>query len=177
MSERSGALELFWYVGANPTVDIVLLRDDPVTRQRQVLLIQRAANAGAEAGKWALPGGFHSTTAQRGERWRPGVETERAACLRELQEETGLDIADLEPGLRDVGVYEGGGRDPRDTPQAWSRSTAFALLLPPAAASRRVAGSDDASDAKWFELDTLPPLAFDHAKILADGLARLSRPG
>src|SRR6185295_11972157 len=173
MSDGS-ALESFWYIGANPTVDIVLLRDDPVTRRRQVLLIQRSPDAGAEAGKWALPGGFHSTTAVRGEPWTPGVESAREACLRELHEETGLDVADLEPALREVGVYEGGGRDPRDTATAWSRSTAFALLLSPAAASRRVAGSDDASDAKWFPVAALPPLAFDHAKILSDGIARLS---
>ena len=31
-----------------------------------------------------------------------------------------------------------------------------------------VKGTDDASRAQWFPLDSLPPLAFDHEEILTD---------
>ncbi|MCZ7649059.1 MAG: NUDIX domain-containing protein [Planctomycetota bacterium] len=166
----------YWHLGPNPTADMVLVRANPATAAREVLLIRRDPDAPAEPGKWALPGGFVATDAPRGELWRPGVETASSACLRELLEETGLDIRALEAKLLRVGVYEGGGRDPRDTAAAWSRSTVFALNLPRERAGALVAGSDDANEARWFPLDSLPPrLAFDHARILADGLRALAQ--
>ena len=163
--------EAFWYVGPNPTVDVVVTRDDPRTRRREILLVRRSPDAATERGKWALPGGFIETGAPRGTPWREAGETPRQAALRELPEETGLDLAELAPRLVEVGVYEGGGRDPRDTPAAWSRSHAFALHLPADVADRAVAAGDDAADARWLPLDALPPdLAFDHARIIRDAL-------
>ena len=51
--------------GPNPTVDLVVVRAG--TSEHEVLLIRRRRDAKAEAGKWALPGGFHDTEAPRGE--------------------------------------------------------------------------------------------------------------
>jgi 8-oxo-dGTP diphosphatase len=34
-----------------------------------------------------------------------------------------------------------------------------------------VTGLDDAAEAKWWPINALPPLAFDHVKILRDALA------
>jgi ADP-ribose pyrophosphatase YjhB (NUDIX family)/adenosine deaminase len=161
--------EPYWHVGVNPSVDIVVIRDVPDTRQRQVLLIRRDDDADCEPGKWALPGGFQQTDAPRGAPWSAGRESAREAALRELREETGLDLSLVSRRLRKVGEYEGGGRDPRDTAKAWSRTTVFAVHLPPNLAAMPIAGGDDASDAAWFDLDPPPRgLAFDHGLILRD---------
>ena len=174
LSAWTSTRDPYWHLGPNPTVDIVLVRRNAATGRREILLVERDVNAACEPGMWALPGGFQLTDAPRGAPWAPGRETVREACVRELLEETGIDVSDLEARLLPVGEYEGEGRDPRDTKEAWSRSVAFALALPPSNAAHPIAGGDDASDARWFPLGELPgPLAFDHVRIVADGLARL----
>ena len=103
----------------------------------------------------ALPGGF----------LREGEQTEEAAA-RELAEETGI----TPPGhLEQLRTYGPQGRDPRGP----VLSVAY-LLLAPSFAPARAGG--DASGALWHPVDALlapdSPLAFDHASILADGVAR-----
>lgn len=159
----------YYRPGQNPTVDNVITRDGP--NGPEVLLIRRADKEGvAERGKWALPGGFHDTEAKKGEPWKPGHETAQQAALRELKEETGLDIKTLEKQLKQVGVYEGGRRDPRDNAEAWSKSTAFKLHLTPEQGKKVVKGTDDADMARWVPTVELRemPMAFDHRKILLD---------
>lgn len=159
-----------WFVGPNPTVDAVVLRAAP-DGAREVLLVRRDPAAPVEPGAWALPGGFVATDAPRGGRWTPGRETEEEACVRELREETALEIDAR--ALERVGVFEGGGRDPRDGDTSWSRSTAFRVVLHGTAAGAAIAGGDDADDARWFRLDALPArLAFDHDAIVRAALAR-----
>lgn len=144
-----------WRPGPNPCGDtVVVRRTGPVP---EVLLIRRAAHADTEPGRWALPGGF----------LEPG-ESPADGAMRELAEETGLDARWLASELVPLGVREGGGRDPRDTPERWVRSHAFRLDLPPALAAVTLLGADDASDARWWPIDDLPPLAFDHRAILED---------
>lgn len=161
-----------WYVGPNPTVDAVIVRDHPETKAREVLLVHRDLDAPAEAGKWALPGGFVLSSEPRGGRWRLTGESEIEACAREIHEETGLTI----PASRLVhlDIYEGGGRDPRDTALSWSRSTVYVVKLTPSEGKAAIAGGDDAADARWFPVDALPRvLAFDHAQIIEDAIATL----
>jgi 8-oxo-dGTP diphosphatase len=94
---------------------------------------------------WALPGGFVDVG-----------ETVEAASVREAREETGLDVA-LEHLLY---VYSDPRRDPR-------RHTLSAVFVGRAAGEP--VGGDDAATARAFRWDALPaPLAFDHARILAD---------
>ncbi len=124
------------------TVDIVLLRQGE--RSPEVLLIQRAHPPFAE--HWALPGGF----VDKG-------ETLAQAAHRELQEETGLKGV----ALRQLAAFGTPGRDPR----GWTISIAFWGWLEGNASI--VKAGDDASHAAWWKLDHLPPLAFDHAQILA----------
>ena len=165
----------YWYKGANRTVDLVTTRTHP-TQGRQMLLIKRAKGA-VEGGKWALPGGFVNTSTAKGEEWKDehNTETPKEAAMREAGEETGIKMTAKEHGglLRPVGTYEGSGRDPRDNPESWSRSHAFAIHVPHA--EDDVRGSDDADEAAWHSTGKLPELAFDHAKIIRDSELALSR--
>jgi 8-oxo-dGTP diphosphatase len=43
------------------------------------------------------------------------------------------------------------------------------------AAAHAPQGSDDASEAAWFDLEALPALAFDHAAVLACARERLNQ--
>jgi 8-oxo-dGTP diphosphatase len=130
------------------TVDVVAL--SCAGNRPRVLLVQRAKPP--FAGSWALPGGF----VDQGEQALD-------AAPRELVEETGLRVET--DRLELLGVYDTPGRDPR----GWTVSVVYLTRLDTEPA---VAGEDDARDARWFAADSLPELAFDHALILADGLAR-----
>jgi len=162
----------YWQLGANPIVDAVVVRAG--SGGDELLLIRRADDAAAEAGRWALPGGFQLTGAPRGAPFVEDRESKAEAAVRELREETGLDVRPLAELLVPVGTYSGHGRDPRDSERAWGVAHAFALRLPASFEARLVAGGDDAGDARWFPLERLPrPLAFDHDRILSDALAAL----
>jgi 8-oxo-dGTP diphosphatase len=129
------------------TVDVVVVAK--VAGTRRILLIKRGNEP--FAGSWALPGGFVDEAEQVIE-----------AASRELAEETGLDVQKLEL----LGVYDTPGRDPR----GWTVSVVYIARLPSEAA---VAGADDASDARWFSVDGLPELAFDHTIVVNDALPLL----
>ncbi|MEV6926627.1 NUDIX domain-containing protein [Dactylosporangium sp. NPDC051485] len=129
------------------TVDLVVLtiRDAALS----VLLIRRAA--APFEGDYALPGG---SVLQH--------EDLLHAAARELEEETGVGGAGH---LEQLGTYGAPDRDPRGRVV----TVAYLALLPDAPAPR--AGSDAAA-AEWRPFASLPPLAFDHARILAGGVER-----
>lgn len=126
------------------TVDVVALAGEP---PRALLLIERANDP--FAGCWALPGGFVE----------PG-ERVIAAAARELAEETGIEAA----ALQLLGVYDTPGRDPRGP-------TVSVVYLLRCETELDARGGDDASEARWFALDALPPLAFDHPLVIADAIS------
>ncbi len=93
---------------------------------------------------WALPGGFVDYG-----------ESYETAALREALEETRLGVTDL----KQFHTYSEPTRDPRQH----TASTVFtgkAEGVPQA--------GDDARDAALFSEKSLPPLVFDHEKIVAD---------
>jgi 8-oxo-dGTP diphosphatase len=161
----------YWFRGPNKTVDLAVFRDHP-EHGRQVLLIQRKQGT-VEGGKFALPGGFINTSTPKGEVWKDehDTETPHEAAVRETAEETGLQLNMKDHGhlIRPVGVYEGGGRDPRDNPEGWSKSHAFTVTIPHTQGDE-VRGMDDAVGASWHSINNLPELAFDHGRILSDAL-------
>lgn len=122
--------------GPRLTVDAVIL--DP---RRGVVLVRRGHPP--FAGRWALPGGF--------------VEADEScpdACVREVREETGLQVDVLEL----VGVFSGPGRDPR--------GPVASVVYRCGISGGTLTAGDDAADACFFaSLDGIE-LAFDHHQIL-----------
>lgn len=131
------------------TVDVIIARAG--RNGAEVLLIQRR-HAPFE-GQWALPGGFVDAG-----------ETLKHAAHRELQEETGLTGIDLEQ----LAAFGDPGRDPR----GWTVSITFWGWLEPAFNADLLAG-DDAAALSWWQLADLPPLAFDHGRIVGTFRERL----
>lgn len=130
------------------TVDVVLLRWHGGALE--CLLIERGGEP--FVGHWALPGGFVDAG-----------ETPEAAAVRELYEETHVPGLPLVP----LGCFGDPGRDPR----GWVVSAAYLAFAPP---DTRAEAGDDARRVRWARLDELPPLAFDHAKIIAAARERLN---
>ena len=118
--------------------------DGVIIKNGKILLVKRKNEP--FKGRWALPGGF----VEYG-------ETVEKAVLREVKEETGMDakIKKL------VGVYSDPARDPR------GHTISIVFLLE--GKGDAIAG-DDAIEAKFFDLNELPPLAFDHEKIIKDAI-------
>jgi len=133
------------------TVDVVVVA--PAGGQPRVLLVRRG-NPPFQ-GQWAIPGGFV-------EPYEP-LET---AARRELREETGAEPVRLEQ----LHTFGDPGRDPR----GWTISVVFlALAGEDQLQSGKLRAGSDAKEVGWFALDDLPPLAFDHAEILACAASRL----
>jgi len=103
-------------------------------------------------GMWAIPGGFVDID-----------ESLEEAAERELEEETGVRDVYLEQ-LYTFGEVN---RDPRGRV-----ITVAYFALVPADVVEPQAG-DDATDARWWPVYDLPPLAFDHHDILGYALQRL----
>jgi ADP-ribose pyrophosphatase YjhB (NUDIX family) len=108
-----------------------------VQRNAEVLLVRRGRSPGA--GRWALPGG----RVERGERLE-------AAAIREIREETSIDIADL----AQIDMAEIIGRDAAGAVESHVVLVVFS--------GRYVGGDvragDDAAEARWVRRDALDRL-------------------
>lgn len=114
-----------------------------------VLLIERANDP--FKGCWAFPGGFMDME-----------ENAEDCAKRELKEETGIEVRSLEY----LGTFSEVNRDPR------GRTITIAYYA--VVEKSDVIGADDASQARWFPIDSIPSLAFDHEEILRAALKVLN---
>lgn len=113
-----------------------------------VLLIRRGIEPFKDC--WAFPGGFI--------RMDEDAET---CARRELKEETGFEVSYVEQ----FGCFSDVNRDPRER----VITIAYYALVKKA----DVKGADDASEARWFPIASVPSLAFDHDRILRVALKTL----
>ena len=128
------------------TTDCVIFGYDG--KELKVLLIERGIEP--FKGCWAFPGGFLNMD-----------EDALAGARRELEEETGLENAFIEQ----FHTFSEPGRDPRGRVITIAH---YALVK-----IQEVEGGDDAAQARWFPIGEVPPLAFDHDRILRMAMSRL----
>lgn len=130
------------------TTDCVVFGYDD--KNIKVLLIERGYEP--YKGKWAFPGGFLGIN-----------ETAEDGALRELREETGLEPV----AIRQFYTFSSIGRDPRERVISIAYYTFVHI--------QNVEGGDDAVNARWFGLDNIPSLAFDHNEMLLRALSALKQ--
>ena len=131
------------------TADVAVITTE---QEPKVLLIQRGNEP--YKGHWAFPGGFMDMD-----------ETTEQCAIRELEEETGLQISEV----KQIGAYSKVDRDPRGR-------TITVAYIARIANAEKVNGQDDAAKAEWFPINNLPPLAFDHEDIMKDAIELLQKP-
>jgi len=131
------------------STDCVIFRRKP--DRHEVLLIRRGKPPFKD--HWAFPGGFIEMDEKLVE-----------SAQRELREETGLTGIKL----KQFHAFGDPGRDPRD------RVITVAFYGFAETGKSEVLGMDDAAEAKWFDIKDVPPLAFDHDKMLKIAIALLN---
>jgi 8-oxo-dGTP diphosphatase len=147
-AETAATYDASRYERPSVTVDVVIL----TVRggKLEVLLVKR--KHWPFEGMWAIPGGFVT----------PNESLEDAA-KRELAEETGVQDVYLEQ----LYTFGDPGRDPR------TRVITVVYYALIRTEQLHIHAADDAADAGWYSLFDLPPLAFDHGRILDYTLTRL----
>ena len=130
------------------TVDAVVFA---IRREKaEVLLIKRGNEP--FKGVWAFPGGFVEMDEE--------LET---AAERELFEETGLKGVQLEQ-LHTFGTVD---RDPR------GRQISIIFTGCTDQGNMEVSAGDDAAEARWFDIEDLPQMAFDHDNVAKMAIEKL----
>lgn len=128
------------------TTDMAIFREHEGVME--LLLIERKNEP--YQGMWAFPGGFLNDN-----------ETLEQCAARELEEETSL----TNLTLAQFKAYSALKRDPR-------HRTITVVFIGFLTSAQSEHAGDDAAKASWFSLKKLPPLAFDHQKILDEILEK-----
>lgn len=134
-----------------PTEAVQLTADVVCVRDGKILFIERGWDP--YKGSLALPGGYLDAG-----------ETAKEAAVRELGEETGIEIREADLEL--VGVYDEPDRDPRGR----FVSVAYVVTVP---ADTVATAGDDAVAVQWQAPTSTLRLAFDHNRIVGDAVTKL----
>lgn len=140
MATRTAAKFTYDFPRPALTADVAVVTTE---KRPRILLIQRKNDP--FAGMWAFPGGF----VNEGETLADGAR-------RELFEETSLVVSKLTQ-LTAVG-------DPGRDPRGWTVTVLFLARVK--LKDAKAIAADDAARVGWHPMDLLPPLAFDHAKLM-----------
>lgn len=130
-------------------VDIVLFGYE----QNQLFILLIKQKYGKYKDKWSLPGGFVKDN-----------EGITEAALRELKEETGIVGSNLEQ------LYTFGDDIKRDHRFRVVSIAYFGTIIP---SKMKLKASTDAIDAKWFVIDEIKNLPYDHNQIIESAYQRL----
>ena len=120
------------------TVDVLVINN----LTNEILLIKRLNEPFKDC--WALPGGFVDEN-----------EDLEQAARRELFEETNIETGKM--------IQIGAFGKPNGDPRGHMISVAYQTDL---IDNQIVKAKDDAKETKWFSLNDLPDLAFDHLEII-----------
>ncbi len=130
-------------------VDIVLFGYE----QNQLFILLIKQKYGKYKDRWSLPGGFVKDN-----------EGLKEAAFRELREESGVVVKNLEQ------LYTFGDDIKRDHRYRVVSVAYFGTVKPSA---MKLKASTDATDAKWFPMDDIAKLPYDHKYILQTAYERL----
>ena len=129
------------------TADVLVFSHD----RREVILIRRKNEPYKDC--WALPGGFMDMD-----------ETIEQCAVRELKEETNIDVSDLYL----IGVFSKVDRDPR------GRTVTVAYYCFADKETTAIKALDDAAEIAWCKIDSMPVLSFDHKEVIEKALVMIN---
>ena len=135
----------FWHPSVATDIVLFTIRNKKLC----VLLVKRK-----DTKEWAIPGGFLTKG-----------ETLRECAVRELKEETGIEV----PFLKQ---FENFSNPNRDTRNHQVISVAFIGIHP--SGKLKLKADTDVSDVNWFFYDEIPELAFDHNEICSKAREKLN---
>ena len=133
----------YTYAYQRPAVTVDIIVTKQINNNDNILLIERKNEPFKN--QWALPGGFVDIDEE--------IET---AAYRELQEETSIN--DIE--LKQFHTFGKVGRDPRGR----TISIIYSGYL--LNENQKIEAGDDAKNLRWFPINKLQDLAFDHIDII-----------
>jgi 8-oxo-dGTP diphosphatase len=140
---------IYTYAYPRPAVTVDLIITRVVKDSPRILLIERKNEPFKN--QWALPGGFVDID-----------EDIEEAAYRELKEETS--ISDIK--LNQFRTFGKLGRDPR------GRTISIIYFGQLVNGNQKIEAGNDAKNLKWFVIDDLPELAFDHLEIINSFLSK-----
>ncbi len=127
--------------GANPAADPVIFKIN--NHKLYVLLIKRNDGGNVISSEWAIPGGMLDTEDHR---------LSANAALRELKEETGVNLKNEKNSFFIGKVYAGYSNDERNTDNAWMETNVYSWLVKDQARTTFKIDQAEVTQAAWIEV-------------------------